>query len=199
MKRWMKEDINTPEYFDHKWTHNTYQFDHSRLNNLLRYFKGGKVLDLGAGVKGLCHWLAIDPRRKEASKATDLVCVDYSKEAQRIVTEITPDVIYFVGDLRYTMFADSTFDMVASSEVIEHMEEPEQLVSEMWRVVKPDGVATISTVDPTGPVRRAGCVFPEHLWEFTPEDLKEMFGKYFNRVEYALLGDYHFIWAMEKK
>lgn len=200
MKRWMEEDINTPKYFDHKWTHNKYSFDVLRCSSAMVKFKvGGSVVDLGAGVCGVCSWIASKGVTMNTYSPSRLVAVDYSKEAIRIVTTENPIVEGVVCDLRYTPFESSSFDYVVSTEVIEHMEDPNELIVEMQRLVKPSGTIAISTVDPSGPVRRAGCVFPEHLWVFEPEDLKQMFRKYFSSVVYDKIGDYHYIWAGDKK
>ncbi|MCL6546826.1 MAG: type I restriction-modification system subunit M N-terminal domain-containing protein [Bryobacteraceae bacterium] len=42
-------------------------------------------------------------------------------------------------------FADATFDCAVASEVIEHLPEPERVLDEMWRVVRPGGRVLIST------------------------------------------------------
>jgi 2-polyprenyl-3-methyl-5-hydroxy-6-metoxy-1,4-benzoquinol methylase len=49
-------------------------------------------------------------------------------------------------------FASSTFDIVFSTEVIEHTPDPLAAVAEMWRVLGPGGRLVIST--------------PNHLWKF---------------------------------
>jgi type I restriction enzyme R subunit len=42
-------------------------------------------------------------------------------------------------------FADATFDCAVASKVIEHLPEPERVLDEMWRVVRPGGRVLIST------------------------------------------------------
>ena len=53
-----------------------------------------------------------------------------------------PDV---VGDVRnMDMFEDSSFDSVLSNQVIEHVDEPKKVVSEMHRVLKPGGYLCVT-------------------------------------------------------
>lgn len=59
----------------------------------------------------------------------------------------------FIGDLRVNLkeanatklpFADKTFDRIIASEVLEHILEDEKAISEMYRVLKPGGIALIT-------------------------------------------------------
>lgn len=57
-----------------------------------------------------------------------------------------PDRLSFhVGQAQRIPFADATFDAVTSFETIEHIDDPQALVREIKRVLKPDGFAIIST------------------------------------------------------
>jgi 2-polyprenyl-3-methyl-5-hydroxy-6-metoxy-1,4-benzoquinol methylase len=42
-------------------------------------------------------------------------------------------------------FNNAVFDFVCSFEVIEHVRDPERYLSEIWRVLKPAGLALLST------------------------------------------------------
>ena len=50
-----------------------------------------------------------------------------------------------VGDLAALPFGDAAFDVVLSTEVVEHLRRPEQGVKELCRVVKPGGILLITT------------------------------------------------------
>lgn len=57
-----------------------------------------------------------------------------------------PDRLSFhVGQAQRIPFPDATFDVVTSFETIEHIDDPQALVREIKRVLKPDGFAIIST------------------------------------------------------
>lgn len=55
------------------------------------------------------------------------------------------DTIGVVGDLLKVPFPNDTFDIVFSTEVIEHTPNPRQAVRELYRVLKPSGRLALST------------------------------------------------------
>jgi 2-polyprenyl-3-methyl-5-hydroxy-6-metoxy-1,4-benzoquinol methylase len=57
-----------------------------------------------------------------------------------------------VGDICHLGFADGSFDIVVSSEVIEHVPEPRKAVAELARVLKPGGLLALTT--------------PNRIWHF---------------------------------
>jgi SAM-dependent methyltransferase len=61
-------------------------------------------------------------------------------------TNITyQNIIYSTDDATALSFADASFDLVVSSEVIEHVGEPaERLLQEVSRILKPDALAIIT-------------------------------------------------------
>jgi ubiquinone/menaquinone biosynthesis C-methylase UbiE len=57
------------------------------------------------------------------------------------------NVEFLVGDVRKLPFADNTFDVAVSLEVIEHFTQQEEFLRELNRVVKDGGMVIISTPD----------------------------------------------------
>lgn len=54
------------------------------------------------------------------------------------------NIAYRVEDALNLSFADNTFDLIVSVDVIEHVGKPERMIEEVQRVLKPDGVALIT-------------------------------------------------------
>lgn len=76
-------------------------------------------------------------------------------------------------------FEDNYFDFLTSFETIEHTTEYDAMVGELYRVVKPGGLALISTPNilinhPNGVVSN-----PFHTQEFTYEEFREILSKRF--------------------
>lgn len=189
MKRLHQENINSPEYFDRMWNDNHVNefYDAVRQRALTRYVNDGDtVLDVGCGVFGSCQYLA-----EHSGILAKLICIDFSKKARDIVTRRCPQIKFITGDIRILPFHDSSVDYVIAGEIIEHMEDPAAFAKELCRVSS--GWVALSTVN-TQCEDAKKLKYPEHLWEFTPEDLKMMFDP-FGDVKYQLIGDYHFIYV----
>lgn len=86
---------------------------------------GGRILDAGAGESRFAHWfdrhhyLALDSTVGERSW-------DYSR-------------LHLRGDLHRIPFRDSCLDGVLQTQVLEHVPRPEEVIREIFRVLKPGG------------------------------------------------------------
>jgi 2-polyprenyl-3-methyl-5-hydroxy-6-metoxy-1,4-benzoquinol methylase len=72
--------------------------------------------------------------------------VDMSESRIALVRNISEDIDCWVGDASNTSFQDGSIDFVASTQVIEHVEDDEEMVKEINRILVPNGLAYISTV-----------------------------------------------------
>ncbi len=97
---------------------------------------GKRILDAGCGT----GWFS-----KEAHlRGGDVVSLDIGFNLLKKVREKC-DTKGIAGDLLALPFKDGTFDIVISSEAIEHTEEPQLALRELVRVLKPDGTLAITT------------------------------------------------------
>ncbi len=71
-------------------------------------------------------------------------------------------------------FEDNYFDYLATAEVLEHMENPEDVLKEMVRVVKPGGMLAISVPNDDN----GGYAIDWHIWSFNREGFKQLLSKY---------------------
>lgn len=202
MKRLATENINTPEHFDRIWgleMEGTHYFDRVRMEAFTDYVRPGmRVLDVGAGVYGWSEYLLSVERNMVANglsdSAIDANAIDFSPVAVATVKERCPSLKIQLGDALRLPFPDADFDLVGSGELIEHMEVPGALVAEMARVTKPGGLIIIGTVDPNCPDAIAHGVYPEHLWEFTPDELLALVSPY-GAAHYKRVGNYDFVYC----
>jgi ubiquinone/menaquinone biosynthesis C-methylase UbiE len=68
------------------------------------------------------------------------------------------------GDAETLAFADTTFDLVIASEVLEHLWAPETFIDEAYRTLKPRGFLIIET-----PEGIAGLNYDSHKNFYTVE------------------------------
>jgi ubiquinone/menaquinone biosynthesis C-methylase UbiE len=93
-----------------------------------------------------------------------------------------PSLIFEKMDATNLKFEDKYFDKVISLETIEHLTEYKQMVSEFSRVLKPSGIAVISTPNISVSSPDGKIVNPYHTQEFTYEELEEILKREFKDV-----------------
>jgi SAM-dependent methyltransferase len=120
-----------------------------------------------------------------AAGASEVIGIDLDEEViAEVREEAPPNARFDVGDLRELPYKEDEFDMVTCFEAIEHVRDPDVVLDELRRVLKPDGVLAIST--PNRNVYAPGNPF--HLRELTPNELEAALGK---RFEHVLLRRQH--------
>jgi len=115
----------------------TIRFDELGLN------AGDRVLDVGSGfgrhvyecARRGAHVVALDYAADEVVETRDTLAAMVTAE------EITADKLVGVlrGDARRLPFADGSFDVVITSEVLEHIQDDVAAIAEMVRVLRPGG------------------------------------------------------------
>lgn len=194
MKKLTEQNLNKPEHFDYNFSKYTYEFDTIRQVEFYQHIKDGmKVVDVGAGVRGFVEMYLASGGNADK---VELHAIDFSNVALNEIKGKYPAINYIIGDVRHTPYADGYFDIVGAGELIEHIPDPCDLVKEMARICKPNGLIMISTVDPDCEDAN-GITYPEHLWQFTPEDLIKLFSP-FGETEYKRVGNYDFIYCRKR-
>ena len=81
---------------------------------------------------------------------------------------------------------DNTIDTIISFQVIEHINNDELFVSEIKRILRPGGIALITTPNINMTLTRN----PWHIREYTSKQLRDLCEKYFSSVEvYGISGN----------
>lgn len=81
-----------------------------------------------------------------------------------------------VWDARYLSekFGENSFDVVLSTEMLEYVDDWRKVITEMKRVLRPDGILIITTRSPGFPYHG----FPYDFWRYTLEDFKIIFSDF---------------------
>lgn len=118
-----------------------------------------KALNLGTG-EG-------DYDRMIAPFCKQLIACDINENDVAFARQLNkdiPNITYQVENALQLSFEDHTFDLISSVDVIEHVGQPEQMMREIGRVLKPGGVAMITfpTLDypfTYDPINKLGSLF----------------------------------------
>ena len=134
---------------------------------------GGRVLDLGCGSGYGAAELA--------QTAPGVVGLD----------RIPPDshvreapVSFVRGDLNGIPLSARAFDLVVSFQVIEHLEDPTLYLDAMARMLKPEGLAIVTTPN----LLMSDRENPYHVHEYLADELKTCLEKHFDDVEMRGVG-----------
>tara|TARA_B100001964_G_scaffold155828_2_gene171261 strand:- start:33 stop:818 length:786 start_codon:yes stop_codon:yes gene_type:complete len=115
--------------------------------------KNSKILDLGCGL-GLSSYLL--------SKNYDVIGADSSRPFIGYAKKHFKNVKYKREDARKLSFRDKTFDVVSACGVIEHIKEVNEVLSEMLRVTKKNGLIILVSPSWFSPLRAVkGLINPK--------------------------------------
>lgn len=104
--------------------------------------EGLDVLDLGCGFGGRTA--------RFAEKARSVAGVEISDDLVAQARRYAPGIDFRVGTGEAIPFPDASFDLVVMYDVMEHVIDPEKVLTEIWRVLRPGG--------------RLATVFPPYYW-----------------------------------
>lgn len=137
----MKPNLGYQDYYDDYWKNNKEWTPHRTMTKIEREIFGKyfsrpdmKVLDFGCGAGYFCGDL-LSKKIKEYAGLD--ISAEGVKEARAKGLNVNLFDIEKEGKLP---FSDGYFDGAVSSEVLEHLFNPEQVVREIYRVLKPGGI-----------------------------------------------------------
>lgn len=152
------------------------------FNRYISQWQGLKVLDVGCGGGFSCEFMA--------KKGTITYGIDSSvkciEAAQRHSCENGLDINYKIGVAEKLPYQDNTFDVVICVDVLEHVSNYHQVISEIYRVLKPGSIFFYDTINRNFQSRFVMIWLMENLlrliplgvhdWNnfIQPEELKEL-------------------------
>lgn len=137
------------------------------------HFSSGRLLDIGFGSAVL-----MQVARDKGWQATG---VEISKPAVEHARKLGFEV--FHGDLAEAKYPDNYFDVITASEIIEHCFQPEILLNEVFRILRPGGLFWATTPSARGlSFQLIGLDWtiihpPEHLQLFSKKAIHLMLKK----------------------
>jgi ubiquinone/menaquinone biosynthesis C-methylase UbiE len=139
---------------------------------LAQPFVKGDLLEVGCGEGRGVELLA--------PKCNSYVAIDKIGEVINELQEKHPEVNFIHTSVPpFKVLKGNTFDVVVSFQVIEHIQEDRYFLEEIYRVLKPGGMALITTPNKVKTLTRN----PWHIREYTAGELTDMANSIFDEVE----------------
>jgi SAM-dependent methyltransferase len=105
--------------------------------------------------------------------------IDKIASAIKSLQEKFPSAHFVAANLPPLPYADASFDSVVSFQVIEHIRDDGYFLKEIHRVLRPGGIALLTTPNRPQSLSRN----PWHIREYTATELAALAGRYFPQVE----------------
>lgn len=149
-----------------------------------------KVLDLGCG-DGVIFYLL---QKKIKNNNLKLYGIDLSEKAIEIAIKKNPFGNFKVADVYKIPYEENYFDLVLSSDVIEHILEPKKMLSEIRRVGKNNSFTIIGT-----PIKYTEePIDLMHVYEYFPAEFEKLLKDFFKIINIVESNPLTYMFLYEK-
>lgn len=174
VRRLLEDNPNTKLYWNFKYQSEPEypnEADKFKFQNIAHHIKDNSVvLDLGCGNGYLCQIIA------QERKQCDITGLDYSDKQIKELQGKDDSIKWICGEATKTELTYNSYDYVTCCETLEHVDDPDSLIKEAYRLLKDGGKLILTT-----PFRNH-IPSVEHVWEFEYEDIQDMMDKYFDNA-----------------
>ena len=148
-----------------------------RYKFALKYALGKDVLDIACGEGYGCRLLA-EIANKVVGVDLDADAIRHAKNAYR-----DDNIDFHVGDCIKIPLPDQSIDLVTSFETIEHHNQHQEMMLELKRIMKPDGILIISTPNRIYFEQIKAEPNPYHVRELSKDQLSSLLSQNFQNFE----------------
>lgn len=183
MKRFPRKFNSNPEeynrIFNDRQKRGLDEMDRKRWEALLKYYKGGKIIDLG------CLDSLIPINAKTKFPEAEVWAIDHAEDAIKKMKIKYPGINYEVRNVYQTGFEDGFFDYAVAGELLEHLEQPQKVINEAFRILKLGGILAISA--PWNETEEGDVDKEHHLWSLNFEDISAMCSAFAKNIKIGIL------------
>lgn len=146
------------------------------------YSSGKDVLDIGCGSGyGSATLASIGNPQHITAIDKEAIAIQYAKEHHS-----SPRITFLQGSLSEQK--QNQFDVVIAHEIIEHIKDDQQFVSELCRVVRDNGLVLVSTPNKLISSPHSDTPpNPYHVREYTPDAFKSILETAFSQVQVSAI------------
>lgn len=183
-----KEIFVLPESIAASWDYPDYR------KRFLNFRKTNRLLEIGAAAGGFLTWCRKD--------GWDTYGVELSGPSSQFARE-QQGLNVFTGTILDAKYPDNFFDVVVAWQTLEHVPNPREVVTEVFRILRPEGFFVLSVPCWTGLSIRFlknnyRYVGKDHLFYFSPKNMERMLGDVgFYRVSTRTGGFNPIVWYQD--
>lgn len=166
---------STGERYVSSWTGNVQHEHYHRYLFAAGLCSGKRVLDVASGEGYGCQLIS-QVAEYVVGVDLDVGAVEY---AQR--TYGSPSARFVAADATKLPFDDASFDIVTSFETIEHLQDHDAFLSEVKRVLHPDGLLVISSPNRIVYTEKNSHENPFHVHELDRDEFVKTLDRYFKK------------------
>ncbi len=167
--------------------HNWVKTFSRRLDQIGKYQKAGKTLDIGCGPGFFLE--------AAQAKGYDAYGLDPSDYIVKVASEKFGDRIK-KGVIETADYPADHFDLVVAFDTFEHVYHPLEWLEAARRVLKPGGLLAITTPDPSSPLAKisgkkwVSFKLPEHVFYWSPKTIRRALADKWEVLEVKPAGQY---------
>lgn len=166
MNRAQKENINTKQYWEKEYsrriTRGNFKINRGLIVKIRQNIQSDEriktVLDIGCGV-GTFVKDCLDKKYKARG-------IDISEQSIRFAKNLYGKDNFRIADITTLKLKQNSIDCITSLEVIEHMEEPVEIINKLIEAAKYKVIISV----PMGNSIKSR----EHVWTFEPKDFEDL-------------------------
>lgn len=143
---------------------------------LEHYTHGGKVLDLGCGTGEGTAYIGVNTGWKLFGADLDYSALQIAQKNSQA------DIEWIQMDACQPAFKNGAFQAIISIEVLEHLSEPFSYLSNVRRLLHPNGLFMLTTPNQLRSSPTPGSRWPEHIKEYRPLELQALLSEFFSEV-----------------
>lgn len=135
-------NVNTEEYWDKlyqdEFEHNYIREDTKSYDSILKDFNGGKLLDIGCGTGAFTREVRNRfPDAEIWGSDFSMKAIDYCRQQNRTI-------FYANHPLLNKNYEKNYFDMITMNHIIEHIDNPKELIKHAKTILKQDGTLILT-------------------------------------------------------
>jgi spore maturation protein CgeB/SAM-dependent methyltransferase len=179
----MASDRVTELYRGEIWARETQQACRDRIHWMCAQVTGQRVLDIGCS-QGIAALLLGQEGHRVVAVDIDPVAIEFAqRELEKYPDFVKKNVEFQVVVPHQLPFEDASFDTVLLGEVIEHLNRPELMLTEIRRLLRPSGTLVMTTPFGVHPD-------PGHVRTFYLSGLLRLVDELFRVRELSIVGKY---------